>query len=546
MSRDGSNDHQLVHDEVRAHGYLEQIPFMIEHEETRTVARRLPRDVDIISKQNDSNPLGLIIEPTQQPTEELVEVAGPDLVQPSEPLLQRLPLELLSEIFVYCLPHGDFHRPNKHETPLLIAQVSTFWRKVALNTPRLWASLEIFTERQNADGTTSSRLLVDINELWLSRSKQYPLSLSLQDSCVLVAHDFVLSTIRSHSSHLRYLKMNIPMSDCVFFPEDAYLPLLETFEMVTEDGLELDLLQSFSNCLIAVPRLKSFTWNNRFLDFSPLKLKWSNLTYLKLNTAITLQDCLPLFLEAKVMTHITLGFVIAADYAVAPSVVLPELQSLIFCAGDNPGPMFEAIAVPKLKELVINSRFWPHASIKAFLRRSACPLESFNLYCPPLNEAEFIECLEIVQRTLKEFTVHSSSPIITDAVLERLTDTELNKDFLCPKLEVIALYNCISCSPGKFAAMAQSRLNIDAQSETQLSARPRCTLTLKVMEMYDDEVERIYLMPLRSLGLIVKVYSSVDGTEIAMEPENDVRLRQLHEEGRVTSVYEWASWTIWT
>jgi hypothetical protein len=226
-------------------------------------------------------------------------------------------------------------------------------------------------------------------------------------------------------------------------------------------------------------------------------------------------------------------------YAVTLSVVLPELQSLIIGARDNPGPMFDAITVPKLRELVINSSLWPHPSIQAFLRRSACPLESFNLYHPPLNEAQFIECLEIVQRTLKEFTVHVSHPLITDVVLERLTDTLSNENILCPNIEVIALYSCISCSPVRVAAMVQSRLkptNIDAQSGT---SKPKRALPLKVMEMYDNEAERAYVMPLRRLGLIVKVYSSVDGTEIEMEPEDEVRLRQLHEEGRV---YNWLKW----
>lgn len=542
MLEDGSNDHHF--DNVRAPSYLEQIPSVETWRET--AARRLPHDVSVILNQSDSNPLGpIMIKSTEQP---LVEVASPELAQPSgPPLIHQLPLELLSKIFIHCLPHGDFHRPDKHQAPLLLAQVSTFWRKVSLNTPRLWASLEIFTKRQSTDGRTSSRLLVDFNRLWLSRSREYPLSLSLQDNCVPITEYFVLDTIRSHSNHLRHLKMTVPTDDCPFFPEDAYFPALETFEMLTEDSLEPDLVQSLSTCLTAAPRLKSFTWNNGSLHFLPIELKWSNLTHLILNTASSLQDCLQIFSEAKVMTHITLGFLIAGDYTVAPSVVLPELQSLIVCAGDNPAAMFDAATVPKLKELVINSHFWPHSSVKSFLRRSACPLESFNLYYPPLNEAQFIECLEIVQRTLKEFTVHVNPPIITDVVLERLTDTESNKDLLCPKVEVIALYNCISCSPGRVAAMVQSRLkpaSIDAQSETEACPKPRRTLTLKVMEMYDDEVERTYLMPLRSLGLIVKVYSCIDGAEIAMEPEDDIRLRQLHEEGLEMRVYDWvtSSW----
>ncbi|KAF8808713.1 hypothetical protein BYT27DRAFT_7255340 [Phlegmacium glaucopus] len=518
--------HHGLHDDSTS---LEEIA-SIEHEDKLQsqpgTTHHLPHDVSIISKQSDSDPPSPII------GQSIVEATSLELAQPSgPPLIQRLPIDLLFEIFIRCLPHDDFQRPNKHEAPLLLAQVCTLWRKISLDTRMLWASLEIPTEGQSSDGETLSPL-VDLNDLWLSRSGQCPLSLSLRNDCIRV-----LDTIRTHSTHLRRLKMTVSERDCIVLPDDVHLPLLETFEMFTEESLEPDLVQSLSCCLKAAPRLKSFTWTNDLAHALQIKLNWSNLTHIKLNTVIDLQDFLPMFSEAKVMTHITFGFIMTGHTAVYSSVVLPELRSLIICAGDNPGPVFDAITTPKLKELFINSRyFWPHSSVLAFLQRSACPLESFNLYFPPLNEAQFIKCLKTVQRTLKEFTIHCEHPVVTDDILEWLTDTG-NEDILCPKVEVIALYDCISCSPGQVATMAQSRLKPDVQGEVQATAKATC-VSLKVIEMYDIETEARHLRPLRSLGLILKVYSA-SGAEIEMEPEDVDRLRRLREEGLVMSDYEW-------
>lgn len=509
MSGEGSN----IHDEVRAPGYSSNLK-----ETTR-----------VLSKQSESS------SPEQLPDD-------PDLsAQPSGPsFIERLPLEILTEVFIHCLPHDHFRQPNKHQAPLLLAQVSTFWRYLSLDTPILWASLEIL-------GKSELRLV----DLWLSRSRRYPLSLSVQYDCFLL--DYALNIILNHSTHLRHLKLHIPRSNSIFLTEDVHLPLLETLEMFTANSLEHYLVQSLSRCLTAAPRLKSFTWNNYILHHLPIELKWSNLTHLKLNMAISLQDCVAIFSEAKLMTHIVLGFLLIGPSAVDFSVVLPQLQSLIVCAGDDPGPMFNAITVPKLKELLINSRFWPHHPIREFLRRSACPLERLNLYYPPLDEAEFIECLEIVQHTLKEFTIHDVeqddeeddeeeiSAVITDNILDRLMDSG-EGDILCPKIEFIALYNCISCSPGRLADMAQSRLKpsnpIDAQDPSWLVfVGGGRALTLKTIETYDNEAETTFLVPLRSLGLIVKIYSATTGAEVEME-EDDIRLRELFEEDLVTSSYE--------
>ncbi|KII85672.1 hypothetical protein PLICRDRAFT_116328, partial [Plicaturopsis crispa FD-325 SS-3] len=50
---------------------------------------------------------------------------------------RRLPAELLSEIFSFCLPAAKVV-PQPDKAPLLLTRVCRKWRAIALSTPALW------------------------------------------------------------------------------------------------------------------------------------------------------------------------------------------------------------------------------------------------------------------------------------------------------------------------------------------------------------------------------------------------------------------------
>ncbi|KII92014.1 hypothetical protein PLICRDRAFT_104006, partial [Plicaturopsis crispa FD-325 SS-3] len=56
-------------------------------------------------------------------------------------LARALPPELLSEIFVHCLPEDT--TPNVRRAPLLLGRVCRRWRAISLSTPQLWSSISI-------------------------------------------------------------------------------------------------------------------------------------------------------------------------------------------------------------------------------------------------------------------------------------------------------------------------------------------------------------------------------------------------------------------
>ncbi|KAJ7651346.1 hypothetical protein FB45DRAFT_1079122 [Roridomyces roridus] len=87
---------------------------------------------------------------------------------------RRLSDDLVREIFLASLPDTGNPAFNRNESPLLVAQISTSWRRIALSTPRLWSSMHIVVPHTTHLGRLTEQIIS-----WLSRSGVAPLSISL-------------------------------------------------------------------------------------------------------------------------------------------------------------------------------------------------------------------------------------------------------------------------------------------------------------------------------------------------------------------------------
>ncbi|KAJ7176016.1 hypothetical protein C8R46DRAFT_1080419 [Mycena filopes] len=78
--------------------------------------------------------------------------------------ISRLPTEISSEIFRYCLPIS----PRAATAPMLLLQICSSWADIALSTPALWSTIHVGGSR------------VELLQLWLERAQSYPrLTISL-------------------------------------------------------------------------------------------------------------------------------------------------------------------------------------------------------------------------------------------------------------------------------------------------------------------------------------------------------------------------------
>ncbi|THU96894.1 hypothetical protein K435DRAFT_82603 [Dendrothele bispora CBS 962.96] len=96
-------------------------------------------------------------------------------------LAPTVPDDVLSEIFMHCLPETYNATRSLSEAPLLLGQVCRRWREVSLSTPRLWTSLHIVIPT-DADPDVLCSILESRRkgvEAWLGRSGVLPLSISI-------------------------------------------------------------------------------------------------------------------------------------------------------------------------------------------------------------------------------------------------------------------------------------------------------------------------------------------------------------------------------
>ncbi|KAF7967165.1 hypothetical protein HWV62_35644 [Athelia sp. TMB] len=194
----------------------------------------------------------------------------------------RLPVEVLLQIFQQCIavpwlvgektPYGS----SLDKTPLMIASVNRQWRKVALSTPKLWASFNLELRPKDM------KRHVELANMWLSRSGHSLLSIHLSSR-----KDFrdpmrkLMQIFASHSERWRNIYLMLP------------LPLLHSLSLVKNRLANLELLQfdfcNHGNRPLLVEPIDIFAHAPRLQDFSAgvnvdrasLHIPWSQLRTIK-------------------------------------------------------------------------------------------------------------------------------------------------------------------------------------------------------------------------------------------------------------------------
>ncbi|KAJ6596226.1 hypothetical protein DFH09DRAFT_1357370 [Mycena vulgaris] len=91
---------------------------------------------------------------------------------------KKLPADILSHIFTLCAPRpADLYQITctvcQKDVRLILCQICSHWRSVALDTLKLWSDVDV-----NFGRTNITRILEVLN-VWLSRSRGCPLSLKV-------------------------------------------------------------------------------------------------------------------------------------------------------------------------------------------------------------------------------------------------------------------------------------------------------------------------------------------------------------------------------
>ena len=290
---------------------------------------------------------------------------------------RRLPPDVLREIFFHCLPTHRNPFMKSSESPLLLTQICSSWRAIALSSPRIWSKVyipfpgdpscspshgvindETILSIRRQSISRVLRLRCDAVRGWLSRSGTCPLSLSISYPSAPVEESDsgiqnwnyaellqeIFDILRSFSD--RWGDVDLSM------PEDIYNKLQGSIVNPT----------TFSSLKSLKITLHRSPWNNA-LEYVPIRLLAApGLRRININRFPTLRATGNLVQPIwNQITHITFTYLTTDIYLL---VLLRQCPNLVF--GNfilDSGPEWppqtivdqEAFLLPRLESLAINT-----------------------------------------------------------------------------------------------------------------------------------------------------------------------------------------------
>ncbi|KAJ3560142.1 hypothetical protein NP233_g11026 [Leucocoprinus birnbaumii] len=408
--------------------------------------------------------------------------------------MNRLPDDILQEIFNHSLPMAHNAIMSVQQAPLLLGRVCSRWRVVAYSTPQLWTSIRIVASHSGPfkNPEERSRVRLEAVTSWLSRSCTLPLSISLVDNNRTVLYEGA-----SHPTQPYPLEL------------DVILPHLHRWK-------------SF------YLQVQSVGWMAKFLRH----IEFDNapcLQHIAIDYALTFwRD------ECSSLKSLAIVFLSADPWSYWPQplqgifspprdspVILHNVQTLALTVRPGRAPVyqiFEGLSVPSLKRLVYHHRdkpgkfYNPQAnypvhgafnqervlrSLLSTLDKLASPLEELDLWLDYFEEQNLLRILRDIpglrRLSLGGFVVQDTCPRVMplgDSLLERFIPAnkeyrlplERNNDeeyhLLCPNLETVSFLSVTFSNHTMLKFLRSRTLLIDQVPVSRLR---------KVMRTFDNE-----------------------------------------------------------
>lgn len=375
--------------------------------------------------------------------------------------VQRCPPEILSEIFLFCLANSfEMEVCSDESAPLLLGQICSHWRKVAVSTPRLWTSMSFGILLRNSASET------ELAKVWLMRAYKCPLSIKFGDYATSTESNSssVIDLLVSTCDRWQDLHLSLPshMADS-FSPVRGRLFRLKS----------LSIRQSWADSLCRwsalgeAPQLRNLCLDDPRNITNILDLPWHQLKTLclrnfRVNRALeVLQKC-PNLAQCEIIFY-------NSDLKIPPMPIqLTHMCSLHLETQVDPTGLLISLELPALKSLRIvllgpQHREWAvGSSLAALLTRSRCPLQTLCLdfHAHTLHDIDLIKCLESVPSLLTLELRRRAAVSLTFKVLDRLTNSSSECPqipCLVPQLQVLTIDHRPFFHDSHFARMLQSR-----------------------------------------------------------------------------------------
>ncbi|KAJ3746092.1 hypothetical protein DFH05DRAFT_1483685 [Lentinula detonsa] len=298
--------------------------------------------------------------------------------------VNHLPVELLRQIFLYSLPdqYWRFHIPPPQ---LVLAQVCSYWRSVAISYPELWSTFIIVDPIKRH---------ISMTKLWLERAGQHPLTLYIkhlwpQRKDALVNTDRIIGLLLPHAHRWKAATFifRFGMQSSLLALPHGELPLLETLCFDVSDCIgwyedELEHIEKII-CSSSLP-LRQLTWKSYgYLNGMPSLLP-NNLTYLCGDFEMSLPFLQSLSKMENLQTLRLYGCIeriVHQNLSLELPVILRRLHTLDvrLLKVELSQFLFDLINAPDLEVLSIKFPFSAEGQMAffSFMKRSRCYLKAF-------------------------------------------------------------------------------------------------------------------------------------------------------------------------
>jgi hypothetical protein len=360
----------------------------------------------------------------------------------------KLPAELLSEIFLRCLP-DEPEVPKAHSPPLLLGRICRYWRAVAFSTPALWAKIRI--EFAGTISPSRSTFIVD----WLKRSGDSPLTLELVLKSGLFHYETynLLEIIMATSPRWQTVDFQMPISYAVTSFCDFRLPVpcLEALTLrIVHSGryfLPSDTLEMFTDA----NKLRVVHIDCSYPSIpSLLVLPWPQLKSLRLSD-IPSGEFIKIMNRCPNLTHCE---IFRPKYfpETGWTVTLPHLHSLTIDFQQSVTPLNNLI-VPSLRKLTIDGWWhewydWQQHILPFLAQPRVTYLQKLHIKYVVVSPAGLVQCLELTPYLVEldfreQYHRGQSQNAIDGGVLKKLTYRPFENAFrptLVPCLERLTLH----------------------------------------------------------------------------------------------------------
>ncbi|KAH8119512.1 hypothetical protein DFH11DRAFT_450891 [Phellopilus nigrolimitatus] len=333
------------------------------------------------------------------------------------PIAQRLPPEVVREIFLACLSR-NYHRLSSCEVPWNVSQTCRYWRDVALTTSRLWA----FLHYDSSNDMSLPAFEVVLNT-WLLRSGSsllhYTVNISVENCLGESNHaaERIITTMLQHQSRWRDLTLLCdglcPSEE--FSMEMSSMPQIERLALCFAVTF---ILEDFTLDLASAPNIKNLILEcTEVFEPLPEQLQLTNLRSCSLNFPAPPEDnyfadaCLQLLHAAPNIEEFRVEFENAETCFpwFSTSINLPLLRGLYMANSIDVTFILGKLTAPALISLSISSELEDSGPVLLdFIKRSQPPLTVVRV-CEGFTEEEYLlEALRLLP-SLEELLIVDSS-----------------------------------------------------------------------------------------------------------------------------------------